>query len=416
MLHIRLSVIIKTERGEFTRVGEVQSYDSTLPIPYGIISYPDSRVKSFILYGTQDDPNEAETIWRYLVFEAKAAQSTNIAYCKIGDTGGRRGSAAIDFKRSFSDFPVNQTKTTDGIESARIRYRDKDGNMLYVSEPYKPRLILGRNAQNIGNDADDSIMAFGANALPISPGQFGQYPLYVWCKSSRWALEVGNGDVAFVRLSPVRARERLVSNHAVINIESNLIYVSADGVKTIPEEAFPLSYPIQNSEHPDDFLKQINQNTRLGYFFDEKTGRKELWVATDNGVYAYSFTMKRWFMIEGIRKEFIQAQGRLLSCIDGKLMNETSTHPRWGRLRTAPITLGAPETLKRFRLIQLVKEDARENPIVNNTNYYAVIEDDLIESPIESILITAEERYAHRIPKRRTEIQVGNEDFNNDAF
>ena len=394
-----LTVDIETANGVFTRSSvPFQVTDSVINIEGGTITYPDKRVKNFRLHATSDG-----IMWYYKEYKSVQAGKSNFAYAIIGDTITVDGTIA-NFGTAITLTAINAR--TSGIE--------RDPNRVLVSTPYKPRQLYGRNALYIGNSSDDEVLTFKANAKAVSVGQFGQYPLYAFCRNSIWAMEVGTGDIAFSRVSAVSINEGIINKHSVVNIDTMIAYVTRDGVKTIPEAEQTLSYPIQNSDSFDDLLGRLNDNTRLAFFLDKVTGRRELWVSTDSFIYCYSFTLRRWFTLSGTRTAFTDVDGVLTGCQNGTLYKEAGTvSNRIGLFQTAPVVFGDQDTIKKFRRILRRSAVNAAHPsgysvyITNHTDYEYLLSEDGITDAVFSVDFEYEERYAHRMRIRRNDVDQG---------
>jgi hypothetical protein len=399
MIQALLTVDIETGNGVFSRSSlPFQVTDSVINIEGGTITYPDKRVKNFRLHASNDG-----ITWYYKEYKSIQAGKSNFAYAIIGDT--------ITVDGTIANFG---TATTQSAISLRTSGVEHDPNRVLVSTPYKPRQLYGRNALYIGNSSDDEVLTFKANAKAVSLGQFGQYPLYAFCKNSIWAMEVGTGDVAFSRVSAVSINEGIINKHAAVNIDTMIAYATNDGIKTIPEQDQPLSFPIQNSDSHYDILARLNDNTRMAFLLDKVTGRRELWVATDELIYVYSFSLRRWFTLSGMRTAFTDVDGVLTGCQNGTLYKEAGTVAnRTGIFQTAPVVFGDQDTIKKFRRIMRRSAVNAIHPsgytvyITNHTDYEYLLSEDGITDTVFSVDFEYEERYAHRMRLRRNDVDQG---------
>jgi len=305
------------------------------------------------------------------------------------------------------DRPVEDIFAQAVIAPAVTDNKESDYNRLLVSEPYITSKFLGRNALYVGEDSDDRIMAFGTNALPISTGQFGEYPLYVFCRRSIWALAVGSGDVSFSRISPVSVGGSVTGKYALANINSLIVFASKEGIKTLPDQGAPLSLPIQNSVSNDDILQWINEDTTIGHFVDQATGRDEVWVSTANGIYAYSLPFKRWFVIGQGQRRFINFGDRLLSIYDGVLYEEGAGPEMVGNISTPKLDMDMPDVIKRFRSLFVRTSNSLKQHLSNATGYWLDFNLGGVTERFWELNIEFEPRYAHRLRRHRTYVDSG---------
>lgn len=424
MIYCRMCVKIATPQGVFYRVGSayplpggiltIAGYDGkgdptsdghyrdvTGGVSRGILSYPSQDVTYFRIYVTDGSPTSDSTVWKYLDYKAVKSDRANYSYALTPATVPE------------TDFPAGQTQTTLQINNLG-RAINYDPNRVLVSTPYKPRAMNGKNALYVGSGAEDVVLAFGANAKAISEGQFGQYPLYVFCKNSVWAMQVGSGDVAFESVSPISISAGVVGKHAIANMGSTIVYGSQEGIKTIPESDMPLSYPIQNTGDDRDILKIMNEKTSLGHYYDVASGRSEVWVSvpdetlTDGTVvpgktFCYSLQYGRWFTLSETSNGFARIGGKLLRIKNG-VVYDNSLVQKSGSFTLAPLTMGEPDVLKRFRAVVIHYTGESVTPKWNTTAYEMPVSGG--GSSVKAIDVEYEFRYTHRTRVRSRSIDV----------
>jgi hypothetical protein len=396
MKYYRIGVEIKSDQGSISRVGgEILSPSGVLTLPNGILSYPDRMVSKFILYGTDSPILDPATLWSYVKYDAKQSNVSNLSYYNFAADSKTLDSFAIN------DATFAGAATISTAELRRLNGKfNRDANRVYVSNAYKPQAVYGRNAHYIGNDSNDAVMGFASNAQDISSGQFGQYPLYAFCKDSITAMEVGSGDVAFSKLSPIRLGDSLIGYEALMNYDRAILFVSRRGMEVLNDVV--LSDNIQNSTSDSlDFLKNIGGSTKVGYFSDLPTGRKELWISTGGIIYAFSFTHRKWFTISGSFDKLFRIYDNTYSLAGGKIYRENTGTAKTGTLVIAPVHFGGSEILKRFRRVLVRYIGEMKVLLTNVTDYQFGFTDRNIVNGIENIDVEYEARQTHRERSRR---------------
>lgn len=190
--------------------------------------------------------------------------------------------------------------------------------------------------------SNTAITAFAVNALEVSQGQFGQYPLYVFKEDSIWAMEQsGSADVVFARMSPIDTSSGLQSEDYVTNLGATIIYANKKGIYYLEgTRSVPISYPVE-SILPD--IKQI-----IGF---RRENELELVVSLPNNTYFYSFRYKRWFTGIARYNHLFKDDERLyaLDHTNAALDFEDVLATAVGFEIILPnIHFGIPDTLKRF--------------------------------------------------------------------
>lgn len=399
-LKIRLGIEMQTRTGLRRMVGTPYTTDEAdlfiESAAMGVVSYPDQRVTKLLIYVTEVT-NDVDGLWYVAELEAKKSLYNDLVYAVFGNLVGiRYGLTWASFKVLY---PQVSAAVVDGLPAAII---DGDPNLVLVSEQYQPRMIYGRSALPVGNDADDQILAFESAAVPVSDGQFGEFPVIAFCRRSISALKVGT-TTAFAQVAPITVNRGVIGRFGVVNIGGTIFYLSSDGIYKMGDEQ-PLSSLIQNSQHPHDLLRNINTESALAYFVDGRTGRRELWVSTSSRIYCMSLSSRQWFTIDETRKRLMFAYGGLWGIDQDGLKNEAggdTTGARIGMIQPAPIHLGQPEVMKRWRKV-IIRYPSRDVvAFTQQSDYEITLQFYGVTDLILSIDVMVELRYAHRVRMRR---------------
>jgi hypothetical protein len=388
---------LKTGQGLVSLVGPEYTNDGdfVLSASMGIMSYPDTRVTKFRIYCALVDEGIVSS-WRVLEWAAKHSEKSELSYCVWG---AQDPDDATRYGLPFSSFTAEIDEAD--IVALPSYAVQSDPNLVLVSEAYQPRMIYGRSALPIGNDAEDEVLCLAANAQPISAGQYGQHPVIAFCRHSRWALEAGT-NTAFSRAIPLSVNEKIVGRHAVTNVGESIFYATTGGL-FMQGGSSPISAPIQNSALASDLLRNMDESTTLAHFEDPDTGRREIWVSTRYRTYCYSIPHQVWFTRTATRQQYVSIMGRLAGISDGGLYSEAGDRRSYlsGQLTTAPIHLQTPEVLKRWRKVICRFVDLDDVEFSNVTDYELILTLPVVTGVLLSIDYHAEARYAHRIRIRR---------------
>lgn len=176
------AIISEVEINTGTNIEKVYSVYSTYlsvfnPFLSAFISYPDPRAQKITIYGVT-----GSTWKRLLQFNLTAHNLLNLSYHLQDNLNPIVASLGQDVPIP----PVIGNKVS--ITEDKIK----------VSELNNPFLFPVENTYQAGTG---SIIAMASNAIGISEGQFGQYPLYIFTTKGIYSLEVGT-DIVYTKSSP----------------------------------------------------------------------------------------------------------------------------------------------------------------------------------------------------------------------
>ena len=182
---------------------------------------------------------------------------------------------------------------------------DHDPNRMLASDVYQPRSLRASRVYYVGDGPADGIVGFAANAMPVSEGQFGQYPLFVLCKESISAAEPGTGDTAF-RAFPRISKRGCVGRNAYTNVDNMVAFVARDGLWSLARQvgSEPLSGPLHADGATGTLFGCLGPDVALGYYNDRARGRRELWMSAGKLTFCYSLLHGRWSILDRSRTHF----------------------------------------------------------------------------------------------------------------
>jgi hypothetical protein len=406
-LRIRIGLELKTNRGLVSMIGPVyetaEGVSDIISAAMGIISYPDQRVTKFRIYACQV-VSSSEGDWYVWEYAALKSNKNELAYAKFAEEIGSTGVYGVP----WATFSADATKkiTASAINAIPSTVSEADPNLVLVSDPYQPRMLYARSALTIGNDADDEVLAFETNAVPVSSGQYGEYPVAAFCRRSIWSLRAGESDVPFTSIAPMTTHKRIVGRKAIANIGGQVFYMATDGLYRLGDRV-PVSALIQNSGNANDLLNPdvLTDSATIGYFVDPTSGRREIWVSTKPRIYAYALEHGVWFTLEGARKQFLTAFGELWGMDTGGIVREAGTvggDSCTGKILSTPIHMGAPEVLKRFRKVIVRFSGSDVVSYTQVTDYDLTVQVIGATQPLISFDFQFEPRYTHRVRIKRS--------------
>lgn len=124
-------------------------------------------------------------------------------------------------ENEFNDF-LDTCKNTKN-ETAEGR------NKLRVSETSNPFVFPVEKTYTLGQG---EIIGLAVATQPISQGQFGQYPLYVFCSDGIWALQVGGTDTSYSVQAPI-SFDVCNNPNSITPILGGIIFSTENGLKIL---------------------------------------------------------------------------------------------------------------------------------------------------------------------------------------
>lgn len=203
-----IAVFIKTEDGE-----KVVEKNFTLPSRYlnlEYYSYPDSRAYKMII--TDDSMNRHEVLLEPHPYR-------NEAFALQVDIWTNQINIAVPYLIDPSKEVGNKSYKVSNVENVK--------NILKVSAVDNP--FYFPTAQTYKFEGE--IKGLASNAEAISPGQFGQFPLYVFTDTGIWAMQVDtSGQGAYTAQSPF---SREVCSGAICPVSGGVVFATDKGVMAI---------------------------------------------------------------------------------------------------------------------------------------------------------------------------------------
>ncbi len=227
------------------------------------LSYPDSRATRMTIYETTN----SWVGWNKMVsVPLKSHSFLNLSYY-IND--GFNPIANNPSPPLVTDLPT----LLFNVERISVC----EPNKIKVSGLNNPMSFFNENTYQIGNG---KILALSTNAIRISEGQFGQYPLYIFTTKGIYSLNVGSGETVYSAQSAPTSYETPI-NTAVCSTPFGVVFATQRGLCIIrgqevelisskieqPQAALNLQY----NEKLEDILLDFPQRSFPDYLKEART-------------------------------------------------------------------------------------------------------------------------------------------------
>jgi len=182
-------------------------------------------------------------------------------------------------------------------------------NKLYTSEVSNPFLFLAENILTIGTG---EIIGIASAARPLSEGQFGAFPLYVFTTSGVWALSVkDNGQ--FSPAQPV-SQDICINAKSIVQMETSVLFATERGVMILAGRDIKCitlilgstqSFSTEDLPHHEDVTGRKciiapfrDFRAQIGIAYDYIGQRIILYNQGEWYAYVYSLLSNYWGMVE----------------------------------------------------------------------------------------------------------------------
>lgn len=157
-------------------------------------------------------------------------------------------------------------------------------NKLFVSATNNNFKLPFDQVYSIGL-AENEILAINSAAIEMSDAKFGELPLYAFTKEGVYALQSGEGSTLYSAIIPINY-DRII-NPNTLAINSNLIYITEEGVKSFSSNQISLLSEVLNDADNKPLLAYLRDAELLNF-----KPYDELIVHNPNSNYAYILALK----------------------------------------------------------------------------------------------------------------------------
>lgn len=100
-----------------------------------------------------------------------------------------------------------------------------DGDRVQATEFQNPFYFPAINSYRV----EGFILGMAINAVALSQGQFGQFPIFTFTTRSIWALDIGDGDILITRVRPLSGTI-CINSRSILGIDGGVIFMSNEGL------------------------------------------------------------------------------------------------------------------------------------------------------------------------------------------
>lgn len=215
--------------------GQTSSVIDGICEPFTWLSFPDSRCEYIEILKKNTDG----TGW---IEHSRIKMSPhpflpNVSYAFIG-----LGTALADIQYGDLDtggYPDDMKEFDRNTESRREDLLNK----VLVSDVNNPFVYPASGRVTF----DSKVLSFAIATTPLSQGQFGQFPLYVFTEDGVWAMETA-ADGSFVSSKPL-SRDVCVNPDSITAIDNAVVFVTEKGVMLLRGSKVVNISPYMNGRH-----------------------------------------------------------------------------------------------------------------------------------------------------------------------
>lgn len=293
----------------------------------------------------------------------------------------------------------NSYKHVDELPDPKTVQIIEDPNLIKLSEVGNPFVFRDGNSAQCGSG---EILSVASNALPVTQGQFGEYPLFAFCNDGVYA--VGLGKDGSLQSCNIYSYDVIVSRDSCGFMERSVVFISRQGIVSFGDARQLFLSADKTATYAYDQGKNDHQKTFVGEFlktrnysspeytdlytyltsgakmaYDYSHGRLIMY----NPKYDYSYIMEAksgmWSIMD---KSFSRSLNVYEKCLlvdkDGQTVYDYSSddvfEEQKSYLITRPFKLGAPDTHKSVQsIIQrgvfCNKEDVKQCLYASNDLY-----------------------------------------------
>ena len=170
--------------------------------------YPDSRATTMRLFYK----NSSGAIYLFRTFAATKVEGFN--YCVFPETARNMGTY-LNLMTATPLSGINDAYT----DTNRVQAIALDNIFSYPAE----------NSYRIGNG---EVLGLSTNAIALSSGQFGEYPLYAFTSEGVWTMRTGDGATLINTVRPL-SRDVCDNPDSILQIDGGTIFKTAKGLMMV---------------------------------------------------------------------------------------------------------------------------------------------------------------------------------------
>lgn len=240
--------------------------------PYGIVFFPDNRCYKVEIWTTTGKVHSCDM---------KPHPFLNCSYGYWG------------LSKRIDELPVERSNEDVSSFVEGENRTENDSHRLYISEINNPFYfpISSRNVLSA------TVTGFATATTPLSEGQFGQYPLYVFTEEGVWVMETA-ADGSFVTSKPL-SREVCSNPDSITPLDQAVVFVSKKGVMLLQGSQITELSPNMNGKHYaiGYSAKTIIEGTEYHLLLPAATDQDPFMSFMKDAKIAYDYAGKRLIFI-----------------------------------------------------------------------------------------------------------------------
>ncbi|RKX64793.1 MAG: hypothetical protein DRP42_05835, partial [Tenericutes bacterium] len=204
--------------------------------------YPDNRATALKIY-CKELPSGTD--WHIIAYhELKPHPLLNLAYCPYYNDAYN-----IFYFYSwivYADISLHPITTVEDVDDLYI-----DTNRVQVSNQNNLLLWPAKYSYQVHNE-DVTVIGITSQSQPLSEGQFGQFPLYIFTTNGIWYMVQGSGLVLYERTLPLN--KEVAIEGSVLSLGDVVLYATGESVKVLSGRE-PVSISDQVEGDGENLLK-----------------------------------------------------------------------------------------------------------------------------------------------------------------
>ena len=254
---IDVGIVIKVELDDPNFGRTVNWYyknDVLYPFP-PVLSYPSGNATSMTIYMKYGNSHSKLSVPLFHM------ENGNISFF-IGVGGNPSQNKGVGYIYNSAGNPYWSSSGQDEYNEALAKCSSayilagSADNLLKYSNYGNPFVIPPINSIQVGTE---QILGISTAAKALSQGQFGQFPLYVFCKDGIFALEVGS-DGSYVS-TQVISRDVCNNPNSITQIDGAVVFTTEKGLMIVEASAVRLL-----SGHMNGNRRDANNTLKFGFF------------------------------------------------------------------------------------------------------------------------------------------------------
>lgn len=258
-----------------------------------VISYPDDRaveIKYVILDGSDYKLLETIPLTKHKYFNFASGETDLHEWERTLTDLGAPFTATANVGFRVLRYKAIELVTTGSIVPFTENNLYADTNRVQISQVNNPFYYPAKHSYRIGRITNE-IIGLMSQAVPMSEGQYGYFPLMVFTQEGIFSLEQGIGDILYKSIQPVSLN---VCNNpdSIIAVKDGILFVSEKGLMVLSgRQVNEIGAILEGSPKSDikadtDYLNAIN-GTDLVVDLEDAISADDFKLFLEDAIIAY---------------------------------------------------------------------------------------------------------------------------------